>query len=112
MAIPHAQPGEVIDVRPLADMSASAKTRMLIKTPHVEVIRIVLPAGKVIADHKAPGEITVHCLEGRMIFTTMDQEKELHAGDLLYLLAEEKHSVEASEDSSFLLTMVLPKRAE
>ena len=112
MAIPHAQPGEVIDVRPLADILASSKTRTLIKTPHVEVIRIVLPASKVIADHKAPGEIIVQCLEGRMIFKTMGQAIELQAGNLLYLLAEQIHSVEASEDSSFLLTMVLPQRGE
>ena len=43
MAIPHAQPGEVIDVRPLAGTLASSKTRTLIKTPHVEVIRIDTP---------------------------------------------------------------------
>ena len=54
----------------------------------------------------------MQCLEGRMIFKTMGQEKELQAGDLLYLSAEEAHSVEASEDSSFLLTMVLPRQAE
>ena len=112
MAIPHAQPGEVIDVHPFADLLASSQTRTLIKTPHIEVIRIVLRAGKVIADHKASGEITVQCLEGRMIFRTMGQEKELRAGDLLYLLAEEAHSVEASEDSSFLLTIVLPGQTE
>ena len=112
MAISHAQPSEVIDVRPLADTLASSKTITLIKTPHVEVIRIILPAGKVIADHKAPGEITVQCLEGRVNFKTMGQKKELQAGDLLYLLAEETHSVEASEDSSFLLTIVLAKQAE
>ena len=112
MAIPHAQPGEVINVRPLADTLASSKTRTLIKTPHVEVIRIILPAGKLIADHKAPGEIIVQCLEGRIAFKTMGQENELRAGDLLYLSPEEVHSVEATEDSSFLLTMVLPKQAE
>lgn len=108
MAIPHAQPGEVMDVRPLADSLALSQTRTLIKTPHVEVIRIVLPAGKVIAEHKAPGEITVQCLEGRMTFKTMGQTKQLRSGDLLYLSAGEAHSVEASEDSSFLLTMMLP----
>jgi hypothetical protein len=46
------------------------------------------------------------------LLTPMGQEKELQAGQLIYLLAEETHSVEASEDSSFLLTMVLPKQAE
>jgi quercetin dioxygenase-like cupin family protein len=112
MAIPHAQPGEVIDVHPLAGTLALSKTTTLIKTPHVEVIRMVLPAGKVISEHKAPGEITVQCLDGRMTFRTMDQEKELRSGDLLYLSAKEAHSVAAIEDSSFLLTMVLPRQAE
>jgi quercetin dioxygenase-like cupin family protein len=101
MAIPHAQLGEVIDVRPLAGMLASSKTRTLIKTPHFEVIRIVLRAGKVLAEHKAPGEITVQCLEGRMTFTTMGQMKELKAGDLLYLSEEKAHSVEAIETHRF-----------
>ena len=64
MAIPHAQPGEVIDVRPLATSLASSKTKTIIKTPHVEVIRMVLPAGKIISEHKARGEIIVQCLEG------------------------------------------------
>jgi quercetin dioxygenase-like cupin family protein len=112
MAIPHVQPGEVIDVHPLANTLASSQTRTLIKTPHVEVIRMVLSAGKVLAEHKAPGEITVQCLEGRMTFRTMGQTKQLQPGDLLYLSAEEAHSVEAIEDSSFLLTMVLPRPAE
>jgi quercetin dioxygenase-like cupin family protein len=99
MAIPHASPGEVINVRPLADTLASSKTRKLIKTPHIEVIRMVLPACKVLAEHKAPGEITVQCLERRVTFRTTGQKKELRSGDLLYLSAEDAHSVESIEDS-------------
>ena len=109
MAIPHAQPGEVIDVHALAGTLALSKTTTLIKTAHVEVIRMVLPAGKVLSKHKAPGEITVQCLDGRMMFRTMGQEKELRTGNLLYLSANEEHSVMAIEDSSFLLTLVLPR---
>ena len=80
MAIPHAQPGEVIDVHPLADTLALSKTTTLIKTPHLEVIRMVLPAGKVLSEHKAPGEIIVHCLEGRMTFRTMGQDERTSVG--------------------------------
>lgn len=108
MAIPHAQPGDLIDVRPLADKLTSSKTKTLIKTPHFEVIRMVLPTGKIISDHNAPGEIIVQCLEGEMAFTTMGQTKPLKSGDMLYLSAEEPHSVEAIMDSSILLTMLLP----
>ncbi len=106
MAIPHAQPGEVIDVRPLADQLATSITKTLIKTQHVEVIRMVLPAGKLLSEHKAPGEIIVQCMEGKITFTTMGKAKSLRAGDMLYLAADEPHALEAVEDSSFLLTIV------
>jgi quercetin dioxygenase-like cupin family protein len=112
MAIPHAQPGEVIDVHALGGTLALSKTTTLIKTPYIEVIRMVLPAGKVLSEHKAPGEITVQCLEGRMTVRTMGQAKELQSGSMLFLSAKEPHSVEAIEDSSFLLTLVLPRPSE
>ncbi len=108
MAIAHAQNGEVIDVRPLADTLATSKTTTLIKTPHVEVIRMVLSAGKVISEHKAPGDIIVQCLEGDITFTTKGEQKSLRAGDMLYLAAGEPHALQAAEDSSFLLTIATP----
>ncbi len=67
---------------------------------------MVLSAGKVLSEHKAPGEIIVQCLEGNITFTTMGEPKKLRAGDMLYLSAGEIHALEAVEDSSFLLTIV------
>jgi len=107
MAIPHAQPGEIVDVRPLGSALAGTKTSTLIKTTSVEVVRMVMPAGKVISDHKAPGEIIVQCLEGKIAFTAMGKTEELDAGQMLYLATRELHSVRAIEDSSFLLTILL-----
>ena len=107
MAIPHAQPGEVVDVRPLGSVLADTKTRSLFKTENVEAVRMVMPAGKEIPEHEAPGEIIVQCLEGKVAFTTMGKTNELEAGQLLYLAAEEPHSVRCIEDASFLLTILL-----
>jgi quercetin dioxygenase-like cupin family protein len=107
MAILHAQPGEVVDVRPLGSALAGAKTSTLIKSKSVEVVRMVMAAGKVISDHKAPGEIMVQCLEGKVAFTAMSKTVELAAGQMLYLTAREPHSVKAIEDSSFLLTLLI-----
>lgn len=112
MAIPHAQPGEVIDVRPLGAALASSKTSTLIKTERLQVIRLILPAGKSLSEHTAPGPITVHCLEGHITFTTLGKTQELQAGQMVYLPNSEPHSVEAHEDSSFLLTIVFPPKAE
>ena len=86
---------------------AAAKTGTLLKTEKVEMIRLVMPAGKVLADHKAPGEITVQCLEGKIAFTALGQTRELTAGQLLYLPAGEPHAVQCREAASFLLTILL-----
>lgn len=107
MAIPHANPGDVIDVRPLGTALATTKTHTLLKTEHVEVVRLVMTAGKQIAEHKAPGEITVQCLEGKIAFTALGKTEELSAGQMLYLTAGEPHSVRCIEDASFLLTILL-----
>ncbi|TWU22037.1 Cupin domain protein [Novipirellula galeiformis] len=110
MAIQHAKPGEVLEVGPLGDAIAATKTRALLKTESVEVLRLNLPAGKTIAEHKAPGEITVQCIEGRVTFTAMGQSHELTAGKLLYLSAAEPHAVQAQEDSSLLVTIIFGKQ--
>lgn len=111
MAIPHAKPGDVIDVRPLGERLAEAKTHTLLKTDRLEVVRLVMRAGKVITAHSAPGEITVHCLEGRMEFTSDGETRTLTAGHLLYLTPAVPHSVRCLEDASFLLTILLRPRA-
>ncbi len=59
MAIPHAKPGEVVDVRPLGSALASAQTGTLVRAEQAEVIRLVVPAGKEIKEHQAKGEIVV-----------------------------------------------------
>jgi quercetin dioxygenase-like cupin family protein len=106
MAVPHAEPGEVIDVRPLGPALATAKTSTLLKSEKVQLIRLVMTAGKVLAEHKAPGDITVQCLEGKLAFTCLGQTRELLAGQLLHLPAGIPHSVSCLEDASFLLTIL------
>jgi quercetin dioxygenase-like cupin family protein len=109
MAISHAKPGEVVDVRPLGSALPSAQTKTLVRAEQVEVIRLVIPAGKDIQEHKAKGEIVVQCLEGRVAFTAFGKTHKLETGKLLYLPTGEPHSVKGIEDSSLLLTILLPK---
>jgi quercetin dioxygenase-like cupin family protein len=109
MAIPHAKPGEVVDVRPLGSTLPSSQTTTLVRAEQVEVIRIVVPAGKQIAQHKAKGEIVVQCLEGRVAFTAFGKTQNLEAGKLLYLPMGEPHSINGIENASVLLTILLPK---
>lgn len=109
MAIPHAKPGELVDVRPLGTSLASAQTQTLVRAEQVEVIRLVIPAGKQIDEHKAKGEIVVQCLEGKVAFTAFGKTQNLEAGKLLYLPTGEPHMVKGIEDASLLLTILLPK---
>lgn len=105
MAIPHANPGDVIDVRPLGAELAHTKTQTLLKSDRIEVIRLVMMTGKELAEHKAPSDITVHCLEGRLAFTAHGKTVELTAGQMLFLTAGEPHGIRCLEDASFLLTI-------
>ena len=109
MAIPHAKPGEVVDVRPPGSALALAQTKTLVRAEQVEVIRLVVPAGKEIAEHKAKGEIVVHCLEGRVVYTAFGKTQTLEAGKLLHLPTGEPHSVKGVEDASLLVTVLLPR---
>jgi quercetin dioxygenase-like cupin family protein len=108
MAISHIQSGEVVQL-PLGPALSGSKTTTLVKTTDLELIRLIIPAGKVIPLHKAPGEITVQCSEGRVAFTAEGKMQELTAGQLLYLTAGEPHVLTGLEDTSLLVTLLLPK---
>ncbi len=101
MALPHLAPGEIADVQPLGSALTSMKTRTLFKTDALELVRIVMTSGKEIPEHEAPGEIVVQCLEGKIAVDALGKTQDLQAGQLLYLLAEEPHSVRCVENASF-----------
>jgi quercetin dioxygenase-like cupin family protein len=107
MSIHHFGPNEPIDVSPLQDRFSGQKTSTLFKSTQMEVIRMVLPAGKTIAEHKAPGDISVQCLEGRVEFTASGKTHELNAGRMLYLESGTPHSLKSLDDCSMLLTIVV-----
>ncbi len=107
MAIPHAQPGDVIDVRPLGDALAATRSHALFKSADLEVIRLVLCAGDAMPPHAVPGEITLHCIEGRISFSCEAGVRELAAGELIHSAGDEIHGLHAIEHSSLLLTIAL-----
>jgi len=107
MALPHAAPGEPLDVRALGETLVHHKTAALFKSQQLEVIRLVLPAGKVLPPHKVPGEITIQCIEGILDIDAHGSKQRLVAGQLLFLAGDELHAVTAVENASALLTIVL-----
>ena len=69
MALPHAQSGQIVSVRPLGERLPQAVTAAVLKAGQLEVIRVVLPAGKALRQHDTPGEITVQCIESEVEFS-------------------------------------------
>lgn len=107
MAIPHAASGDLIDVRPLGAKPSQTLSTTLVRADHLEVLRLVLPKGKVASEHKAAGAITVQCLEGVTELEAHGRTQTLRAGDLVYLADAVPHAVKALEDSSLLITLLL-----
>ncbi len=78
---------------------------ILLKTDRFKVIRIIMASGDELAEHQAPGAITVQCLEGKLTFTALGETHALAAGDILYLEAKIPHAVRCLENATFLLTI-------
>ncbi len=107
MAIPHAGPGEAIDVKPLGARLAHTKTVALFKSEDLELMRLVLLAGRSLPPHKVAGEITIQCIEGSIEVTAEGRSCVLEAGQLLYLGGGVVHGVTALADASALVTVAL-----
>ena len=112
MATHHAEPGEVIDIRPLGSRLAQAVTTTLAKSDQLEIIQLILPAGKKTPLHKFGSPITVQCLEGRVEFQVFGQWQALETGQMLFLTAGEMHAVKSLEDSSVLITIHLTTESD
>ncbi len=104
-----ANPGDIVNVRPLGSSLVSAQTRTLVRTGTVEVVRLIVRSGQQIPRHTSKGELVVHCLEGRVAVTALGKTQGLEAGKLLHLTAGESHAFEGIEDASVLLTIVVPR---
>jgi quercetin dioxygenase-like cupin family protein len=83
--------------------SRTAKT--LLKAPDLRVTLVALKAGAQLDDHEADGSATVHGLQGRLLITVEGAVTELLPGQLLILPPHTHHTVEAVENSAFLLSV-------
>lgn len=82
-------------------------SRTLIKIGAMRLVLNVMKAGTEIKTHHANGPISVHCIEGKLKFNTEESSTTLKAGGLLTLEQLVKHSVEAVDETAFLLTVAL-----
>jgi quercetin dioxygenase-like cupin family protein len=102
MAATHTPSGSVVTVGP----DGPGQSTAVVSAPSLKVARLVVPAGKDIAEHSAPGDITVHCLAGAIDFTAEGRTTRLGPGQLLYLGAGVRHALRGVEDAIVLVTAV------
>ncbi|QYY28818.1 MULTISPECIES: cupin domain-containing protein [Cupriavidus] len=110
MSLPHLSSGEVASVLPLGKQLTQTPSAALFKEHRLEVMRMVLPAGKQVGSHSVAGPSTIQCLEGEVEIGVDGAQRRLHQGDLLYLGAGAAHDVNAITNTSLLVTVVLVDR--
>lgn len=109
MALHHAAPGELIDIRPLGNGLRDVRSHALLKSGQIEVMRFVLTEGERRPEHRIDGEMTVQCIEGEVRFHALGRTLAMKGGDLLWLNACEPYSIDAVADSSLLVTMMIER---
>jgi quercetin dioxygenase-like cupin family protein len=77
----------------------------LFKSDTMRIVLIALHAGAEMKTHTAPGVISVQVIEGAIAFTTEKKTTEMDEGKMLALHAGIPHSVRATKESIFLLTL-------
>lgn len=98
----------IVDIRPSEENDTRMKSTILLKTGQIEVVRLVMPEGKEMLTHTAPGAMIIQCLGGRVELTIDDEAYELHEGQMAHLTAHEPHSVRCIEKALLLLTILQP----
>jgi quercetin dioxygenase-like cupin family protein len=97
----------------LAHNASSGRSAHTVYGGHEHVLRqtvIALVAGASLDEHESPGEATVHVLSGRVRLRTSENGWEGSPGDLL-IVPDTRHSLEALESSTVLLTVAKAGRS-
>ncbi len=77
----------------------------LMETESSKEIRIIMPKGEIMKEHKAPGAIVVQVLNGKIWFEVEGNKHEFKSGDMLALDAKVPHSLGGLEDSIIRLSL-------
>jgi len=85
MAIPHASSGQVVEILSRDGSLPSEQSYAVFKSEQLEVMRLVLPAGKAFPPHRVAGEITVQCLSGTLELNVDGTRQVLRSGQTCLL---------------------------
>jgi quercetin dioxygenase-like cupin family protein len=106
MATHHASPSEIVDLETWAQDLPNEHAKAIVKTPEMELARLVYPAGGKFPHHKVSGPIVIHCIKIEIEFVAMGMTRILKTGQLVYFLPDEPHSIQAIADAIVLLIII------
>ena len=107
MALPHAQPLDVVRLGPLGPALHDAVSTSLLKTARLQLLHLVLPARRDQPEHHVDDECTIHCLEGDVEVQMPGGPRRLGPGQLIVLPRGQRHALSARVDSAVLVTLLL-----
>jgi len=99
---------EIAEAEQQKPWASGIRSRTLFKKADLRVVLISMEAGAQLKEHHADGTSSIYVLKGRIRYKTQGQVQDLRAGSLFTLGASINHSVEATEESGFLLTISWP----
>jgi len=106
MALKHAAFLDVIDLRTPHREDGEAVSVSLMKTAHMQLLQLVLPAGKGLPQHAVAGEITIQCITGEVSVTSRNGIRQLREDQLMALAAHEPHALLGVRDATVLVTVL------
>jgi quercetin dioxygenase-like cupin family protein len=107
MSLPHAASGDLINIAPLGEKFDGSASHAFLKTDHIELMRLVLAAGKSMPEHWVEGEVTLQCLEGAFDLEAHGRRQTVQPGQMVYLGPKVPHALHARENTSVLMTVLL-----
>ena len=107
MALPHAQPLDVVTVRPLGPALSESVSTSLLKTDRIQLLHLVLADRHDVPAHHVDDECVLHCLEGDVEVRMGLGTRRLGPGQLVVLPAGETHALSARAPSAVLMTLLL-----
>jgi quercetin dioxygenase-like cupin family protein len=102
---------EIARCQPDEKSASGRRSEILVKTDDLRVLLVTMREGATLAEHSAPGTITIQTIEGTMAVEADGTTHELPTGGLVSLAAGVRHSVQARSDGAFLLTIAWSSRA-
>jgi quercetin dioxygenase-like cupin family protein len=94
----------MIDQTLLARHGRSSRT--LVKQGVLRLTIIAIAPGGAMETHSTPGPVSMHVVEGEIVFVALSREYVAKAGDILVMAPDVEHSVRSATGGVFLLTVV------